>query len=146
MIKHSDSKFLPFSASQMYDLVADIEKYPEFLPWCSGARILEVVREGELVIAELLIRFKFFQEKYSSKVSLDSEAKTINVELVEGPFNHLTNNWKFLGVEEGCMVHFDIEFELKSKFLQKMVGGMFASSFEDMVKRFEIRAGEVNLI
>src|SRR4029078_11884535 len=99
MPAHTESQSLPYSTSQLFDLVADIERYPEFLPWCRAARILER-KPGEM-LAELILSFSHMTESYTSRVALSrpespSAAGAIDVTLVKGPFKHLTNQWKFI--------------------------------------------------
>jgi coenzyme Q-binding protein COQ10 len=141
---------LPYTPEQMFNLVADIESYPEFLPWCSGARVWE--RKEESLLADLLIHFKGFVGKYTSRVFFDRKENEISVELVHGPFKHLHNGWKFIPHSEGVRVQFDLDFELSSKILQSMMGFMFENAFKKMLTAFEERAsilyaknGEVTL-
>lgn len=129
---------LPYTPEQMYNLVADVERYPEFLPWCNGARVWE--RTDESMLADLLVHFKGFNSKYTSRVLLDPEDKEISVELVHGPFKHLYNGWKFTRHPEGVRVEFDIDFEMNSKILQSMIGFMFEDAFKKMLTAFEERA------
>lgn len=129
---------LPYTPEQMFNLVADIERYPEFLPWCTGARVWD--RSEESMLADLLIGFKGFQGKYTSRVLLDREEGEISVELVHGPFKHLYNGWKFTRHPDGVRVEFDLDFELKSKILQGMLGFVFEDAFKKMLTAFEERA------
>jgi coenzyme Q-binding protein COQ10 len=137
MHRHTERRVLPFSPAQMYDLVADIEKYPLFLPWCSGARIRE--RRDNLVVADLMISFKVYRERFTSKVTLQAPDR-IDTVFSEGPFRHLQNRWVFLPDPGGCLVDFFVEFEFKSKILDKLISVLFNEAVHRMVKAFEGRA------
>ncbi len=137
MHRHTERRVLPFTPAQMYDLVADIEKYPLFLPWCSGARIRE--RRDNLVVADLMISFKIYRERFTSKVTLQAPDR-IDTVFSEGPFKHLQNRWVFLPDPGGCLVDFFVEFEFKSKILDKLISVLFNEAVHRMVKAFETRA------
>ncbi len=136
-------KTLPYSADQMQSLVMDIEKYPEFLPWCKQAKIVEKISDDNLR-ADLLINFKSFFEKYRSDVKhgrSNDGGHFIDVVAIEGPFKKLVNQWKFRDLEDGkCQVEFFIEFEFNSIFLTKMIGTIFEKAAEKMMLAFEERA------
>jgi coenzyme Q-binding protein COQ10 len=145
MIRHKEVYFSEFSNVQLYSLVADIEGYPQFLPWCAAARILS--QKDKMITAELLIKFASFYERYTSEVKLvtpkESDGKyEIIVNLVDGPFNQLSNYWSFQSDQNTgkTEVHFEIEFEFKSPLLQKMIGTMFEGSLKKMMRSFEDRA------
>jgi coenzyme Q-binding protein COQ10 len=144
MNTHHETALSPYTPTQIFDLVLDIERYPEFLPWCSAARITE--RRDDYLIADLVIRFKAFQEKYTSRVvshapSPENPDGYIVVELVEGPFAHLKNVWKFTEQEDGSSeVDFHIEFQFKSKILDKMMGFMFERAQRRMISAFREEA------
>ena len=143
----TERRTLPYSAKQIYELVIDIEKYPEFLPWCKQARIIEVTSPTNL-IADLLISFKNFFEKYRSDVK-HGEVKEgeyfVDVVAIQGPFKSLVNNWKFRDLEDGksCEIEFFIEFQFNSFFLEKMLGAIFGRATQKMMAAFEERAREV---
>lgn len=137
MHRHTERRVLPFTPAQMYDLVADIEKYPLFLPWCSGARIRE--RRDDLVVADLMISFKIYRERFTSRVTLQAPDR-IDTVFSEGPFKHLQNRWVFLPDPGGCLVDFFVEFEFKSKILDKLISVLFNEAVHRMVKAFEGRA------
>jgi coenzyme Q-binding protein COQ10 len=137
MHRHTERRVLPFTPAQMYDLVADIEKYPLFLPWCSGARVRE--RRDNLVVADLMISFKIYRERFTSKVTLHAPDR-IDTVFSEGPFKHLQNRWVFLPDPGGCLVDFFVEFEFKSKILDKLISVLFNEAVHRMVKAFETRA------
>ncbi len=134
---------MPQSAEQMYDLVADIAAYPEFLPWCAGARIRsrKSVGQTEIVNADLVISFKLFREKFGSRVTLDRDARKIDVEYLDGPFRYLNNHWHFSPLEGGgCEVEFFVDFEFKSVVLQTVIGVVFNEAMQRIVRAFEARA------
>lgn len=139
-------KILPHSAHHMHDLVMDIEKYPEFLPWCKQARITQILSQNNLH-ADLLINFKNFLEKYSSNVIHGKTASGeyfVDVVAIKGPFKNLVNKWRFRDLEDGnCEVEFFIEFEFNSIFLTKMIGAIFEKAAEKMMSAFEKRAEEL---
>jgi coenzyme Q-binding protein COQ10 len=140
MTTHAEQRVLPYSPEQVFELVADIERYPEFLPWCIGARIRE--RQPNLVVADLIIGFKMLREQFTSRVALDPPRK-IDVTYAEGPFHHLNNRWIFEKVPEGCRIDFFVDFEFNSRLLQKVIGALFGEAVRRMVGAFEKRAREL---
>ena len=142
MPTHAEKRTMPYSAQQMYDLVADVRSYPEFLPWCAAARIRKITPSENLVImdADLVIAFKVFRERFGSRVTMDAENTLIIVEYLDGPFKYLKNNWKFMETETGCEVDFYVDFEFKSKILQTLIGVVFAEAMRRIVGAFEKRA------
>lgn len=137
MPTHAETRVLPYTPDQLFDLVADIERYPEFLPWCLAARIRS--RSEEIVVADLVIGFKMFRERFTSRVTLDRPGQ-IGVEYVEGPLRYLNNEWRFLPHSHGCELDFSVDFEFRSKVLQSVIGALFDQAFQRMVAAFEIRA------
>lgn len=138
MPKHSETRVLPHTPEQMYSLVADIGRYPDFLPWCVGARI---VRQSEReVLADLLIGFKVFRERFRSKVDLEPATLTIDVAYVEGPMRYLENHWHFRPHPNGCEVDFRVDFEFRSLLLRKAIEPLFHEAVRRMVAAFEKRA------
>jgi len=143
MPTHAEKRTMPYTAQQMYALVADIGAYPEFLPWCAGARIRSRKPAGsaEIVSADLVISFKLFREKFGSRVTLDPTASTIGVEYLDGPFRYLNNHWHFSPNESGgCEVDFFVDFEFKSVVLQAVIGVVFNEAMQRIVRAFEERA------
>ena len=138
MTSHHEKRIVPYTPDQLFDLVADVKKYPEFLPWCVGARIRS--KEERLVIADLMIGYKFVRERFTSKVILDRKNKVIETEFADGPFKFLNNRWDFAEDAEGCLIDFNVEFEFKSTFLQKIIVVLFNEAVERMVGAFEERA------
>jgi coenzyme Q-binding protein COQ10 len=137
MPTHAEKKLLPYSQAQLFDLVADIERYPEFLPWCVGARIRE--RQGNEILGDLLIGYKMVRERFTSRVVLN-RPDHIDVSYSEGPFKYLTNHWYFVPQDEGCLIDFYVDFEFRSRFLQGIVKVLFNEAVKRMVGAFEARA------
>ena len=137
MPTHAEQRVLPYTPEQLFALVADIERYPEFLPWCIGARIKE--RQPNLVVADLIIGFKVFRERFTSRVALDPPGK-IDVTYAEGPFRYLDNHWTFERAPEGCRIGFFVDFEFKSRLMQKVIEVLFCEAVRRMVGAFEKRA------
>jgi coenzyme Q-binding protein COQ10 len=143
MPTHSENRHMPHSAQQMYDLIADVGKYHEFLPWCSASRIRkEWEKDGNKVVdADVVISFKVFRERFTSRVTMKPEDGSIDVEYIEGPFKYLHNFWKFIPNEDGtCTVDFHVDFEFKSAILQSLIGLVFNEAMRQIVGAFEKRA------
>ena len=145
MPSHSETKFLPYTAQQMYDLVADVANYPKFLPWTSAARVRSVTPKGDhdVMLADLVISFKVFREKFGSRVTLWPETMKIDTEYLDGPVKHLESQWTFKDVDGGCEVAFDVEFEFKSRLLQGAASMFFNEAMQRVVRSFERRANEL---
>ena len=137
MPTHAERKRLPYTPEQMFELVADVRRYPEFLPWCVAARVVSR-GEGEL-IADLTIGFKMFRETFRSRVGLE-RPDHVHVQYLTGPFRYLNNHWRFAPVEGGCEVQFFVDFEFKSRLLQAVIGTVFNEAVRLMVRAFERRA------
>jgi coenzyme Q-binding protein COQ10 len=143
---HSERKILPFKPEQIFELVGDVASYPEFLPWCTGARIREkqVTPTGEVLVADLMIGFKMVREKFTSRVTLDRPNLRIDVAYINGPFKHLNNHWTFSPTANGqCQIDFHLEFEFSSIVLQKLIGVLFHEAVRRMVAAFEARAHQL---
>lgn len=138
MPTHAERRVLPHTPQQLYDLVADVEKYPEFLPWCVAARIKQ--REERRVLADLVIGYKMVRERFTSEVKLSPEALRIDVAYTEGPFKYLNNHWIFNPVEGGTEIDFYVDFEFNNKLLQKIIEVFFNEAVKRMVGAFETRA------
>jgi coenzyme Q-binding protein COQ10 len=141
---HSDSRILPYTADQMYALVADIESYPQFLPWNSAARIRSR-RPGpdgsEVIEADLVISFKVFRERFGSRVTLWPERKRIDTEYLDGPFKYLKSGWTFADQPEGgSRIEFFVDFEFRNAILGKVIGVVFHEAMVRIVRAFEERA------
>ncbi|MEM7471084.1 MAG: type II toxin-antitoxin system RatA family toxin [Pseudomonadota bacterium] len=145
MPRHSETRILPYSVGQMYDLVADVEAYPEFLPWTAAARIKsrETVGEVDVMIADLVISFKVFRERFTSKVEMYEGEKRIETQYLDGPVKHLHSTWRFTDEEGSCKVSFDVDFEFKSRLLQGAAGLFFHEAMQRVVRAFEARAKEL---
>ena len=144
MPQHKDSRILPYTADQMYALVADIERYPEFLPWNTAARIRSRrpgPDGGELVEADLVISFKVFRERFGSRVTLWPQQKRIDTEYLDGPFKYLKSGWSFADLPHGsCKVDFFVDFEFRNAILGKVIGVVFGEAMSRIVRAFEDRA------
>ncbi len=145
MPTHSENRKMPYSPEQMYDLVADIAKYPEFLPWTAGVRIKQKTESADktVVDADLIIAFKVFRERFTSRVTLRPDDHKIEVEYLDGPFKYLVNHWHFLPDPDGCVVDFHVDFEFKSRILQGIIGVVFNQAMQRIVRAFEDRAKQL---
>ncbi|MGH6988455.1 MAG: type II toxin-antitoxin system RatA family toxin [Stellaceae bacterium] len=141
MPTHAERKRLPYAPEQLFDLVADIERYPEFLPWCTGARVRE--RLGNVIIADLVIGFRMVRERFTSRVTLDRPGR-IDVVYSDGPFRYLTNRWRFEAQPDGStIIDFFVDFEFRSRMLQHLIGLLFTEAVRRMVGAFESRARQL---
>ncbi len=143
MPTHAETKILPYTPGQMFDLVADIERYPEFLPWCVACRITKT--EGPVIWGDLMVGFKVFRETFTSKVTLNAPDQ-IDVEYINGPFRYLNNHWKFNAVDGGARTEIDffIDFEFRSRVLQAVASTVFNEAVRRMVGAFEARAEAIH--
>ena len=141
MPKHKETKHFIQNPDQLFDLISDVEKYPQFLPWVLGAKIKR--REENIMFAELIVGFKMIKERYTSKIILTRPGR-ISVENVDGPFKHLYNIWEFKPCSTGgTIVEFDLSFEFNSFLLSGLIGGVFSEATRKMVKSFEERANKI---
>lgn len=132
------SVLVEYSAHQMYALVEDIERYPEFLPWCGGARVLK--REGSLVHAAIDIDFRGIKQHFSTENRMDSP-RQIEMKLVQGPFRQLDGSWRFKALgEDACKIEFRLHYEFSSRLLEKLVGAVFHYIANTFVEAFVKRA------
>ncbi|MCU4179994.1 type II toxin-antitoxin system RatA family toxin [Bosea sp. BH3] len=132
-----------YSPEQMFALVADVEKYPQFLPLCEGLAVRKrLPREGggEVLLADMTVGYKAIRETFTSRVTLDPENLKILVEYVDGPFRHLENRWTFKPHENGCEIGFFISYEFASRMLGLLMGTMFDRAFRKFAEAFEKRA------
>lgn len=141
MTIHAEKRVIRHQPEQLYDLVAAVELYPEFLPWCLAARIRQ--REEARLVADLIIGFQAFKERFTSFVTLDREALEIHVEYAEGPFKYLKNKWIFKPHPEGCEIDFYVDFEFRSRLLQTVMESLFTEAVKRMVRAFESRADDL---
>ncbi len=140
MPTHAEQRVLPYTPEQLFRLVAEVEHYPEFLPWCVAARIRE--RRPERIVADLVIGFRMFREQFTSYVKLDPPRR-IDVAYAEGPFRYLNNYWIFERVPGGCQIDFFVDFEFKSRLLQRVIEVLFHEAVRRMVSAFEGRARQL---
>lgn len=140
MPRYTERKLVLYQPGQMFDLVADVGKYPQFLPWCIGARVRS--QRGDEMLADLTIGFGPFRESFTSRVMLNAP-EHIHVRYENGPFRYLRNEWRFLPDERGTMIDFYVDFEFRSLILQKAIGAVFAEAVRRMVAAFLKRARDV---
>jgi coenzyme Q-binding protein COQ10 len=142
MTSHSETRVLPYTAQQMYDLVADVARYPEFLPWTSAARVRSVEEQGDHreMLADLVVSFKLFRETFGSRVLLWPAERRIRTSYIDGPFRTMDSEWRFRDVPGGVEVSFWTEFEFRNRLLQKAAGVFFYEAMRQIVRAFEKRA------
>jgi len=131
---------------QMFDLVADVERYPEFLPLCQGLTVRRRTRSdggAEILVAEMRVGYKAIRESFTTRVTLDRPRLTIQAEYVDGPFRYLDNRWTFRPDPAGCAVGFSIDYEFKSYALGLLMGSMFDRAFRKFTLSFEERADAI---
>lgn len=138
MPRHAERRILPYTPEALYTIVADVERYPEFLPWVLGADIINHTDQGFL--ADLTVGYKFFQDTYRSEVIL-TPGKRIDIRYVKGPFKHLHNHWIFIPLSPNSVdVDFFIDFEFQSSLFQGMIQTVFTDAVKKMITAFEDRA------
>ena len=145
MPQHRESRHLPYSAQQMFDLVADVGRYPEFLPWCVGARVIS--GDEKKLVADLTIGFKMFRETFRSQVTLE-RPHHVHVRYLNGPFRYLNNHWRFRPVPQpggvtGCEVDFFVDFEFRNPILGRVIGVVFSEAMHRIVRAFQDRAAKL---
>lgn len=141
MPTHAEKRKMPYTAAQMFDLVAQVDLYPQFLPWCLASRITR--REGHVFYADLVIGYKMVREKFSSRVTA-LRPDHIHVEYLDGPMHHLSNHWRFLPEDEGsCTIDFFVDFEFKNRIMQNLMEVFFEKAVQKMVSAFEARAEDL---
>lgn len=150
MPRHAETKRLPYRAAQMYDLVADVARYPEFLPWTAAARVRSRTpcEGGEVMEADLVISFKVFRERFGSRVTLlpgpdEAGRSKILTEYIDGPFKHLKSVWSFRDLDQGCEVAFEVDFEFRNAILAGIIGLVFNEAMTRVVRAFETRAAKL---
>jgi len=143
MPTHTENRVLLFTAEQMFDLVLDVAKYPEFLPWCVATRVKskDVGDQGKM-IADMAVGFKMLQERYTSRISFQRPSH-IHVTDIGGPFKCLETDWKFGVRADGCEVDFKIDFTFRSQVLERVMGGVFTNATHQMMQAFVTRAEAV---
>ena len=147
MPQFSSKRRVLHSASQMFDLVADVERYPEFVPLCKALKIRQRTPKPdgtEVIVADMTVSFKLVRESFTSRVTIDRPNLKIMVEYLQGPFSHLENKWTFQRKDDiSCEVGFYISYEFKSRMLAMLMGGMFDVAFHRFAAAFEERAGQI---
>ncbi len=141
MPRHSETRHLAWSQVQMFDLVADIGRYAEFLPWVQGMRIRS--HDGTIVVADMVVGFKMVRERFTSRVTLDRPSQ-VHVDYISGPLKYLKNDWMFRpAADGGCEIDFSVDFEFRNKMFERLAGMFFHEAFKRMVGAFESRAAAV---
>jgi coenzyme Q-binding protein COQ10 len=146
MPKFEQQKIFEYTVEQLYNLVVDVEAYPEFIPWCTAIKVQE--RSSTYMIVDMAITFKTFTEAYKSRVVLTPPRKEksglkyaeVGVDMISGPFRYLFNKWTLQEVENGTMVYFSIDFQFQSRILDRIIGALFAKACQKMTEAFENRA------
>jgi coenzyme Q-binding protein COQ10 len=135
------------SATEMFDLVADVDTYPKFVPLCAGMRVRSRSQKGEgatMLVADMTVAYKLIHQTFTSRVTLDRPSLKIDVEYVDGPFRRMQNHWRFHPAgEQSCDVEFFIDYEFKSRTLGLLMGTLFETVFRRMAAAFEQRADAV---
>jgi len=135
---HREKRIVPYTPEQMFDLVAAVDRYPEFLPWCVASRI--TVREGDVFFADLVIGYKMLREKFTSRVTALCPDH-IHVEYMDGPMKHLSNHWRFIDNGDGTStIDFYVDFDFRNMMLRKLIEVFFNEAIRRMAKAFEDRA------
>jgi len=137
MPTHAEKRILRYTPEQLFDMVADVRRYPEFLPWCVAARVISQTEGG--LVADLTIGFKMFRESFRSEVTLE-RPQHVHVRYLNGPFRYLNNHWRFAPHPQGTEVSFFVYFEFRSRLLQAVIGTVFNEAVRLMVRAFERRA------
>jgi coenzyme Q-binding protein COQ10 len=138
MPRHEETRYLPYTAEQMFELVADVARYGEFLPWVTGVRVRR--NDETEMTADLIVGFKGLREQFTSRV-VKSRPTHIGVEYVDGPLRHLHNDWTFTAQPDGgCAVHFVVDFSFRSSLFERLAGQVFDKALRKMIGAFEDRA------
>ncbi|HLJ53017.1 MAG TPA: type II toxin-antitoxin system RatA family toxin [Rhizomicrobium sp.] len=146
MTAHSETRIVPYTADLMFQVVADVEQYPKFLPWCVALRVLsrERVKNRDVLSAEMAVGYGALREKYTSRVILDPALRTIDVAQTSGPFRKLENHWRFTPLAEGCRVDFSLAYEFRNRVLNAVAGAAFGKVYVKMADAFEARAKQLS--
>jgi coenzyme Q-binding protein COQ10 len=147
MPRFSTKRRVRHDAGEMFDLVADVERYPEFVPLCRSLRLIRRVPEPEgveVIVAEMTVAYKLLRERFTSRVTLDRPNLQILVEYLDGPFSRMQNRWSFNPTgDHGCEIEFFIDYEFRSRTLGLLMGAMFDTAFRRFSAAFEKRADQV---
>jgi coenzyme Q-binding protein COQ10 len=142
MPQHSESRVVPYDADRMFAIVADVKRYPEFLPWVVSLRVLSRAKEAgrDVLVAEMQVGFSYLRERYTSRIVLDPAARKIDVRQVQGVFRELENCWTFTPEGVGCRIDFFVRFEFRSRLLSAIAGSAMSLAVSTMTRAFEERA------
>ena len=147
MPSYRTTRRIPHQPQEMFDLDADVERYPEFLPLCTGLRLIRRTQDDQgrdVLVAEMSVGYRSIAERFTTRVVLDRKALDIHVSYIDGPFRYLENRWEFRpGESGGCAVQFSIEYEFRSIALGLLMGAMFDRAFRRFTDAFESRADDV---
>lgn len=140
MPSHHEVRHLPYTAEQMFDLVADVRRYPEFLPWVIAMRVRQ---DGPTeTLADMIVGFKGLRETFTSRVA-KARPDSVHVDYVDGPLKHLRNDWRFRPEGEGCAVDFTVDFAFKNRVFEMLAGQVFGQALRRMIGAFETRAAQL---
>ncbi len=139
------TRCVAYTPAEMFNLVADVEAYPQFLPLCEGLRVISRERTGdsEVIVAAMQVGYQSIRETFTSRVTLDHAQQAVRADLVDGPFRQMENRWSFDARPGGCDVRFHIAYEFKSMLMQLLVGAVFEQAFRKFAEAFETRAKSV---
>ncbi|MDH7970842.1 type II toxin-antitoxin system RatA family toxin [Sphingomonas sp. AR_OL41] len=137
MPRHSETRRLPYTPEQMFDMVADVARYAEFLPWVTAVRVRSDTPTE--MVADLIVGFKGLRETFTSKVG-KTRPTSIHVDYLDGPLKYLRNDWHFRPDPAGCQVDFSVDFEFKNRMFEMLAGQVFGSALRKMIGAFEERA------
>ena len=140
MPRHIETRFLPYTVEQMFDLVADVGRYAEFLPWVSAVRLRSDMPTE--MVADLIVGFKGLRETFTSKVRKERPT-TIHVDYIDGPLKYLSNDWHFRAAPGGCEVDFSVDFAFRNRVFEMLAGQVFSSALTRMTSAFEMRAAQL---
>ncbi len=139
MPQFHDQKILPYSPQQLFDIVLDIDKYAEFLPWCRSSEVIDHIHDQKKLYASVTAGYLIYSEMYVSKVTYETPHK-ISAEYVDGPFKNLTTTWQFLPHKQGCELIFDVDFEFSTSLLNRIAEHVLDQISSHMVDAFITRA------
>ncbi|WP_333585975.1 type II toxin-antitoxin system RatA family toxin [Phenylobacterium sp.] len=140
---HRVTRDLPYGPDQLFDLVGDVERYPQFVPWLTSMRTWNLRQVGDgvdMLDAEAGVGFSFLKERFATRVRRDRPARTIQVSLLSGPFRKLENRWRFHPIDAGTQIEFEIDFEFKSRLLAALLAANFHHAVDRLIGCFEERA------
>ena len=141
MPHHKETRRLPYSPEQMFNLVADVQSYEKFLPWVTAIRVRS--NNDTEMVADMLVGFKGLSEKFTSRVE-KKRPERVHVDYVDGPLKHLSNDWQFTpDGEGGVVIDFEVDFAFKNKLFEMLAGQMFDKALRKMIGAFEERAAEL---